>query len=107
MDGINGAPFSSILQKIEHGLANGSQTQPRKCEQKTRQWCARHGFLIWFKFSNGQEGAKAFKLGGGNSNIFYFHRYLGSFMIQFDDVLHIFADGLVKNHQVVYEIIPV
>ena len=72
---ISGAFFSSILQRIQRRLANGSQKQPRKCEQKTRQWRARHGFLIWFKFSNGQEGSKAF----------CFHHYLGSFMIQFDD----------------------
>jgi len=39
-------------------------------------------------------------LGGGNSNIFYFHRYYPVEMIQFD--YRVFFKGVGKNHQLVF-----
>ena len=102
--------FQQHSQKNRARSRQRKSKQPRKCEQKTRQWCARHGFLIWFKFSNGQEGAKAFWLGGGHSSIFFcFHHYLGSFMIQFDDWAYFcrWVGEKLPSNTVVYEIIPV
>ena len=109
MDGISGVPFSSILQQIEHGLANGSQNSRGSASRRLGSGVPVMVVLFGSNSPMDKKGQRPLNLVVATHPYFFIFIVIwGNFMIQFDDERAYFCrKWLVKNYQVVYEIIPV